>query len=253
MGAGAEKSSGRSSGKAPAAPVAAAKSAGPKHRPASELLSPAWMTRNISISPFGSGYWSFNPSVHHDPVDERWRCVFRCANYTLPGGVPKISPSARAGKTETRNAIALLDPATLELSGLREMRELDGAPRASTCSSLGYEDMRIFRTKREGLLGIATALQLNLDHPSVPEMVLVRLDRQCDIVEAKPLRGPWSHRPQKNWSPFDGAEQPRFLYSIERGIVMGAQGPLAGPPPTNVSSPRPNTVVAAGPSRSGSP
>lgn len=225
--------------------------AGPNHPSAADLLAPSWMTRNISIAPFGPGWWSFNPSVHHDRLDERWRCVFRCANYTLPGGVPRLSSAARAGKAETRNAIATLDPATLELSGLREVRELDDAPRAPACSSLGYEDMRIFRTQHDGLCGIATALQLNLEHPSVPEMVLVRLDQHCDIVEARPLRGSWSHRPQKNWSPFDGTERPRLLYSIERGIVMGPRGPVAGPPPTNVSPPRPSAIVAAGPSRCG--
>lgn len=209
------------------------------------------MLRNISVSPFGSGWWSFNPSVHHDRVAGRWRCVLRCANYTLPGGVPKLSPDARAGKAQTRNAVALFDPCTLELSGLREMRELDDAPRAPTCQSLGYEDMRIFRTERDGLSGIATALQLNLEHPSVPEMVLCQLDSACDVVSATPLRGAWSHRPQKNWSPFDGTREPRLLYSIERGIVMGGEGPLSGPPPANVSSPRPNAAVAAVASRCG--
>jgi hypothetical protein len=36
------------------------------HPSARDLLGAAWMTRRISIQPFGVGWWSFNPSVHHD-------------------------------------------------------------------------------------------------------------------------------------------------------------------------------------------
>ncbi len=77
---------------------------------------------------------------------------------------------------------------------------------------------------------MASALQLNLEHPGCPEMVLLRLSDAGDVVEATPIRGPWGYRPQKNWSPFDGTEEPRFLYSIERGVVMTDQGPEDGSP-----------------------
>ena len=204
----------------------------------SEVLR-SWSAKNVSIRPFGSGWWSFNPSIHHDPVDRVWRCVFRVANYSLPGGVPQLSPDARRGRAATRNVVATLDPSTLEILRASEMRELDDRPRSTSCASLGYEDMRIFRTRRDGLCAIATALQLNLERPSCPEMVLCRLDERCDVVEATPMRGPWSAQPQKNWSPFDGAETPRFLYSIERGVVMTDRGPAAGSPsPTSSGGPR---------------
>lgn len=188
------------------------------------------MVRRISIRPFGSGWWSFNPSLHHDRTDGAWRCVFRCANYSLPDGIPQLSPDARGGRAATRNVIALLDPVTLAILGMREMRELDQRPRARGCPSLGYEDLRLFRTARDGLCAVATALHLNLERPSCPEVVLCHLDPRLDIVDASPLRGPWSAGPQKNWSPFDGTAEPRLLYSIERGVVMSDRGPVRGSP-----------------------
>lgn len=192
---------------------------------ASELLHGSWTTKRITIHPFGSGWWSFNPSIHHDRVDGVWRVMFRCANYSLPDGIPQLSRRAKSGRAETRNALARFDPTTLEISGIREVKELDGMPRAVSCASIGYEDMRLFRTERDGLCGVASALQLNLEQPGRPEMVLLRLSQQGDVVDASPIRGSWGYRPQKNWSPFDGTDVPRFLYSIVRGVVMTDDGP----------------------------
>lgn len=219
--------------------------------PSAQSMLGHWAVKNVSIRPFGPGWWSFNPSIHHDRATGIWRCALRLANYSLPGGVPHLSPGARAGRAETRNVIARLDPSRLELHHLHEVRELDDLPRSPKCGSLGYEDVRLFRAD-QALFGIATALQLNLDRPSVPEMVLLHLDDACDVVGAVPLRGSWSHRAQKNWSPFDGAQAPRFLYSIERGIVMSPDGPASGPSPTRgPAQTRPQAIVAAGTSRCG--
>ncbi len=198
--------------------------------PTVSALLGSWMTRRITIEPFGPGWWSFNPSIHYDRSTSIWRVVLRCANYSLPNGIPQLSRRAKSGRAETRNALARLDPETLELSRVREVRELDGLPRAGVCASMGYEDVRLFWTARDGLCGVASALQLNIEHPSCPEMVLLRLSDAGDVVEATPIRGSWSYRPQKNWSPFDGSEEPRFLYSIERGIVMTDEGAAAGSP-----------------------
>src|ERR1700755_60156 len=131
-------------------------------RPAKDVLE-RWMIRKISLSPFGPGWWSFNPSIHYDRTDGTWRCSFRLANYSLPGGVVQLSPDARRGRSESRCAIAVLDPEKLEIGELSEMRELDRRVRSSQCASTGYEDMRLFRTARDGLCGVATALQLNLE------------------------------------------------------------------------------------------
>jgi hypothetical protein len=188
-----------------------------------------WVSRNVSVRPFGMGWWSFNPSVHRDR-DGTWRCVYRCANYSLPDGVVQLSDDAHHGKARSRNVVAVLDPTTWDVVSLREVHELDDLPRVTGCSSLGLEDMRLFRTDRDGLTGIATALQYNVEHPNWPEMVLCRLSDECDVVEVTPIRGAWSCRPQKNWSPFDDATEPRLLYSIERGVVMSEHGPVHGSP-----------------------
>lgn len=216
---------------------------------AAEVLP--WLTRRVSVRPFGPGWWSFNPSVHYDRATGIWRCVFRCANYSLPDGVPQLSPDARRGRAATRNAIAVLDPATLEIAGLREVRELDDLPRSNACTSLGFEDMRLFSTERDGLMAVATCLERNVERPSCPEMVLCWIDDAGDVVRVAPLRGSWSHRPQKNWSPFDGTATPRLLYSIERGVVMGEDGPVRGSPPPTPAARRPQGAQIANRGRSG--
>jgi hypothetical protein len=214
--------------------------------PAAEDLLP-WHAQDISINA-GPGWWSFNPSIHYDPADERWRCVFRCANYSLPGGVPTLSPTARLGRAASRCVLAELDPGELRVERLREMAELDDLPRAPACGSLGLEDMRLFRTARDGLMGVACALQYNLERPGCPEIVLCWIDDAGDVVHVLPLRGAWSAVPQKNWAPYDGTDEPRLIYSIERGVVMSDTGPLIGSP--TIPAVRP-TIVANNIGRSG--
>lgn len=59
-----------------------------------------------------------------------------------------------------------------------------------------------------------------------PEQVIVSFDDKYNVVDAVPLRGDWNNAPQKNWSPFDNCDEPRFLYSIGREIVFSPEGPL---------------------------
>ena len=197
--------------------------------PVTDVLA-SWSKKCISVAPFGTGgWWSFNPCVHHDSWTDRWRVVFRIANYSLPDGIPQLSSEARRGRAQTRNVVGDLDPETIEITSLHEIAELDDRPRASSCTSLGYEDVRMFRTARDGLCAVATSLQLNLEHPSRPEIALLRFNDDLDIVDARPLRGPWSGMPQKNWVPFDGADEVRLLYSIERGVVIDGTCQTSGP------------------------
>jgi len=202
---------------------------------ASNLLVP-WSVRDLSVYPFGGYWWPFNPSIHRDPVDGTWRCLVRLANYTLPDGIPHLSPEARVGRAQTRNVLLTLEPTTLAPTALVELTEPDGLPRATTCTSMGLEDLRLFRTVNDGLLAVGCALQHNLEHPNRPEIVVCRIGngdpsaRVRPISSVTPLRGPWGFRPQKNWVPFDGTEYVRLLYSIERGIVMAEEGPAPGSP-----------------------
>ena len=208
---------------------------------ASDLMSP-WSVVNVSVYPFGGGWWPFNPSVHLDPVDGVWRCLVRCANYTLPDGVPHLSPDARVGRAQTRNVLLELDPETLVPVSVAELRDPLALPVAPSCTSRGLEDLRLFRTASDGLVAVGCALQHNLERPNRPETVLCRLDGRrrsrsgvvgigMEISSVKPIRGPWDFRPQKNWAPFDGTDEIRLLYSIERGVVMTEHGPAPGSPP----------------------
>lgn len=243
---------------------------------ASDLLP--WSATNISVYPFGSGWWPFNPSIHRDPVDGRWRCLIRLANYTLPGGIPQLSSEARSGRARTRNVLADLDEGTLRPTSIAELIEPgDGPPRSSACTSMGLEDLRLFRTRADGLVAVGCALQHNLDHPNRPEIVVCRFGDAPEIAGAPghqsgpesegdagialgeipiasvtPLRGPWGFRPQKNWVPFDGTDRIRLLYAIERGVVMTEDGAAPGSPaPVLAQIPRPASRQVSPGGRSG--
>lgn len=170
--------------------------------------------------------WSFNPSLHYDGAV--WRCVLRCADYCMRGGETIRSPRAVPGESRTKNAMVIFDPSSWKPLEIYKMRERDNLPRA-TSASVGYEDIRIFRTDKGGFQGIAASLHLrrNEGHRNHrAEQVLLSLDAEYNVREAVPIRGGWSAIPQKNWVPFDGCAEPRFLYSIGDGMLFDERGPV---------------------------
>ena len=191
-----------------------------------------WNVTDISIRPF-EGFWSFNPSICFD--GETWRCVLRCCDYAMPESVTIRSKNARSVGQQTKNAMVIFDPTSWKPIQIFKMHERDGLTRAST-PHVGYEDMRIFRTDKGGLQGIAASLHLKRVERSVegmpqhqpPEQVVLSFDENYDIVDAHPIRGSWGGIPQKNWSPFDNCVEPRFLYSLEKGTLFDDQGKLHG-------------------------
>jgi len=192
-----------------------------------------WAVTDISFRPY-DGFWSMNPSIHFD--GQTWRCVLRCTDYAMPDGVTIRSSKARPAGNQTKNAMVILDPQTWKAIQIYKMQERDVHPRA-TCANIGYEDMRIFRTSRGGLQGIAASLHLarpvrvaagGTSHQP-PEQVILTFDAEYNIVEARPIRGDgWSGTPQKNWVPFDDCVDPRFLYSIGKGTLFDDRGALRG-------------------------
>ena len=194
-----------------------------------------WKVTELAIRPF-SGLWSFNPSLILDSVSGTWLLVLRCADYCMKGGVTIRSSKATVGQ-QTKNAMLTLDPQTWKPIKVFKMAEKDGLPRAST-PHVGYEDMRLFRTDKGGLQGIAASLHLDrggkphLDgrpqHQS-PEQVILSFDDEYNIVHAHPIRGgAWSGIAQKNWSPYSGCVEPRFMYSIGKGSMFDEHGPVHG-------------------------
>jgi hypothetical protein len=192
-----------------------------------------WRITDISLRPY-DGMWSMNPSIHFD--GELWRCVIRCCDYAMPGGVTIRSKSARPVGQQTKNAMLIFDPQSWRPVKIFKIREKDGLPRAAT-PHFGYEDMRIFKTDKGGLQGIAAALHLSREHRAVdgmpqhqpPEQVVLSFDESYDIVLAHPIRGDgWSGTPQKNWVPFDHCTEPRFLYSIDKGTMFDDRGSVHG-------------------------
>jgi hypothetical protein len=192
-------------------------------RAAQDLLP--WKVTDISLRPY-SHFWSFNPSIHFDGAT--WRCVLRCADYCMEGGKTTRSKKARSGQTLTKNAMVIFDASSWRPREIYKIKERDGLRRAD-CSSLGYEDVRLFRTDAGGLQGIAASMHLWRDRSSRKpraEQVLISFDENYDVVAAAPIRGSWSGEPQKNWSPFDHSTEPRFLVAIDEGRLLGPGGVL---------------------------
>ena len=195
-----------------------------------------WQVTDISIRPY-EGFWSMNPSIHFD--GSLWRCVLRCCDYAMPDGVTIRSKNGRLVGQQTKNAMVIFDPKSWKAVQVFKMHEKDSLPREA-CPHVGYEDMRIFRTDKGGLQGIAAALHLRRDREpraaaevfpqhQPPEQVLLSFDENYDIVDAHPIRGDgWSGTPQKNWVPFDHCAEPRFLYSIDKGRMFDDRGALHG-------------------------
>ncbi len=219
--------------------------------PAQDLFD--WHVTKVPVKPY-QDRWSFNPSIHFD--GEIWRMAVRCADYGMPGGVQIRGPNADRFGVQTANVMVHLDPKTWKPVEIFPMHELDGLPR-NKCGNRGFEDVRIFRTASGGLQGIAASSHLERDSASgqyPPEQVLLTLgDGESEaprygIIAAQPIRGTTWGGPQKNWSPFDGADEPRFLYSIDRGMVFGVDGPIAEPelaaPPIVSAAPTPTRVMA---------
>ena len=192
-----------------------------------------WKVTDISLRPY-DGMWSMNPSIHFDGT--LWRCVLRCCDYAMPGGVTIRSKTARPVGQQTKNAMVIFDPQSWQSVKIFKIHEKDALPRATT-PHFGYEDMRIFKTDKGGLQGIAAALHLSREHRAIegmpqhqpPEQVLLSFDESYDIVHAHPIRGDgWSGTPQKNWVPFDHCAEPRFLYSIDKGTMFDDRGSIHG-------------------------
>lgn len=187
-----------------------------------------WKVTDISIRPY-EGFWSMNPSIHYDGA--LWRCVLRCCDYAMPNGITIRSKTGHRTGQQTKNAMVIFDPESWKPIHIYQMHERDDFPRVST-PHVGYEDMRIFRTDKGGLQGIAASLHLKreqLSQNQPPEQVLLSFDGEYNIVAARPIRGDgWSGSPQKNWVPFDHCIEPRFLYSIGKGRLFGEGGSVQG-------------------------
>jgi hypothetical protein len=195
-----------------------------------------WRVTDISTRPY-EGFWSFNPSIHFD--GQTWRVVLRCCDYAMPDGKTIRSKTARSSGQQTKNAMVILDPSMWKPIQIFKMRENDKRLR-EPCPHVGFEDMRLFRTDKGGLQGIAASLHLRRDREprraadfrpvsQPPEQVVLSFDENYDIVDAHPIRGDgWSGTPQKNWVPFDNCAEPRFLYAINKGRMFGLQGDLHG-------------------------
>ncbi len=211
-----------------------------------------WKETDISIRPY-DGMWSMNPSIHFD--GSTWRCVLRCTDYAMPNGVTIRSEKARPAGNQTKNAMVIFDPQSWKPIQVLKMHERDTVPRVP-CANVGYEDMRIFRSDRGGLQGIAASLHLDRGgkrpdggaQNQPPEQVLLSFDGEYNIVAARPIRGDWwSGMPQKNWVPYDHCAEPRFLYSIDRGTLFDDRGAVHGEAAAARPSVTARPVIAAVP------
>jgi tetratricopeptide (TPR) repeat protein len=153
-----------------------------------------WRIPYVPAEPFVAA----NPSVHYD--QGTWRCIVRTLNYRIVNGTSYIPPD---NVIITRNMMVDLDgdPAHgFSINKAVEMIDRSEAPRTDyPCR--GFEDCRLFRAGSK-LYCTATVCDFSTEEWGRREIVLCELDdNDYAIVNATPLRGPWSRYNQKNWMP----------------------------------------------------
>ncbi len=163
--------------------------------------------------------------VHPMREADEWPRVLGCTNVgfedmrlfqTADGGLQGIAASlhldrgvlSRASRRQQMSAGARLSTPVRRAAGGRN-RVVDHAQPAPA--------MRAARALAKNKADVSS-------HP--PEQVLLSFDDNYHIVDAQPIRGAWSGTPQKNWSPFDRAAMPMFLYSVDRGVIYNVNGPV---------------------------
>jgi hypothetical protein len=156
-----------------------------------------------------AGWNASNPSIHYDVSDQKLRCVVRTTNYNIVDG-HYLTPDNNI--IYTRNWMVELTR-NLETTKAVEMVDLTGLPRSSYPVH-GFEDCRLYRVA-DRLMCSATVCDFDLDkpHEGPREIVAMELSPAYEIVAARPIRGGWSDRCQKNWMPFERGDREEWIYA----------------------------------------
>jgi predicted GH43/DUF377 family glycosyl hydrolase len=163
-------------------------------------------------------YRASNPSVWYD--GKRWRSIVRGINYHVVND--QFKP-IEGSCFYTRNFMAELSD-NLDIERIVEMKDLDKTPR-SNYRVHGFEDCRLF-----GYDGkfYCTSTVSDFEESGTPQVALLTLDGDYNIVEARPLRGPWSGLCQKNWMPLVRDGGVFVVYSTSPTIMfcLGKDGQI---------------------------
>jgi tetratricopeptide (TPR) repeat protein len=153
-----------------------------------------------------------NPSVHCDTRDQKWRCVVRTLNYRIVDGTSYIPPD---NVIITRNVMVDLEGDPVAGFSIGKVTEMtDRAEFARTDYPVhGFEDCRLFRAG-DKLYCTATVCDFSTERFGAREIAMCEIGDDYAIVNATPLRGPWSNYSQKNWMPLaDSGMQTTIIYS----------------------------------------
>jgi hypothetical protein len=159
--------------------------------------------------------------AHHWPGHPRFRSHHE-ADLRRPGD--------RSFCSHTRNWLLTLDPGDWSVTSGREIaahdahdiRDTQGAGPLSCHNWVGYEDLRLAWSPKDGLVASGTALTHN--DRGVFEIVVLELDADYQIWRRAPMRGWWSDECQKNWMPFLGVPSATWLHSPLGGGVVNKVG-----------------------------
>lgn len=179
------------------------------------------------------GWHASNPSIFNDGI--RTRCIVRTVNYSIDKGSYITSPTDVVENEgpykgwqiiRTRNFIIDLD------ENLKTTRAIELIDRTGDSRSIypvhGFEDARLFAWADKWW---ASATVCNFTEEGRREIALFSFEEDGSIVQADPLRGPWSMRDQKNWMPFVQKDSLTFVYAVIPPITLTmseAGAPLVG-------------------------
>jgi hypothetical protein len=195
-----------------------------------------------------------NPSILRVPDDAgdahagTWLCNLRATRYPADcpmahhwPGHPRFRShhEADASRDRGRSHCSHTHNYLLTLDADRGWRATSGreigyaqsiAPPYCAYNYVGYEDLRLGWSPKDGLVASGTTLIHNGD--GTFEIACLELDADYQIWRATPLRGWWSEACQKNWAPILGMSSARWLYSpLGGGVVdkVGGGMPTARP------------------------
>jgi hypothetical protein len=175
--------------------------------PRADTLFGSVCVRGLSV-PAPAPFVPCNPSVVW--TGSRWLCSVRAVDYRL--GVPSKTGSS------SKNYLAVLRD-DLSTESVRELVDTTESPRNARSLVKGFEDLRLYMRGQQ-VWALATACDL-VNGGAQPEMCRLQIDADSsEIVDIRPMRGPWSRYPQKNWMVVADGQGARAIYRVAPSLVI---------------------------------
>ena len=155
-------------------------------------------------------YAYFNPSIAYDGKG-KLRINIRACNFAVkPHGDWYIRGKVR--HAQTKNMYGYLNPDTLEITGLKEVKHDDKTPE-EIASISGLEDARLF-WREDGMHFSGVRVDTRIEYRTPGRMAELVLDEKTGTLKyLRTMYSPSLIRTEKNWMPTDKPADFEYSYS----------------------------------------